>query len=103
MGVYSTKRFPDGLKHRPLHSYIEVYEIPSIENPAYQNDRAVRKNKDELIEYLRDYDSSLQSTDSIEILDFEYGVKILYYHKEGSKPYKTRIYLNKMGDTKCLI
>ena len=62
----------------------------------------LRKNKEELIEYLRDYDSSLKSTDSIEILDFEYGVKILYYHKEGSKPYKTRIYLNKMGDNKLL-
>ena len=68
--------------------------------PPIKTIEQLRKNKDELIEYLRDYDSSLQSTDSIEILDFEYGVKILYYHKEGSKPYKTRIYLNKMGDTK---
>jgi hypothetical protein len=42
-GVYSTERFPGGLKHRLLHSYIEVYEIPSIENPAYQNDRAAQK------------------------------------------------------------
>ncbi|MGB6674185.1 MAG: hypothetical protein WBE34_17290 [Candidatus Nitrosopolaris sp.] len=74
-----------------------LFKIPPIKTIEQ-----LRKNKDELIEYLRDYDSSLQSTDSIEILDFEYGVKILYYHKEGSKPYKTRIYLNKMGDTKLL-
>jgi len=70
--------------------------------PPIKTIEQLRKNKDELIEYLRDYDSSLKSTDSIEILDFEYGVKILYYHKEGSKPYKTRIYLNKMGDNKLL-
>ena len=70
--------------------------------PPIKTIEQLRKNKDELFEYLRDYDSSLKSTDSIEILDFEYGVKILYYHKEGSKPYKTRIYLNKMGDNKLL-
>ena len=70
--------------------------------PPIKTIEQLRKNKDELIEYLRDYDSSLKSTDSIDILDFEYGVKILYYHKEGSKPYKTRIYLNKMGDNKLL-
>jgi hypothetical protein len=68
--------------------------------PPLKTIEQLRKNKDELLEYLLDYDSSLKSTDSIEILDFEYGVKILYYHKEGSKPYKTRVYLNKMGDTK---
>ena len=67
--------------------------------PPLKTIEQLRKNKDELFEYLLDYDSSLKSTDSIEILDFEYGVKILYYHKEGSKPYKTRVYLNKMGDT----
>ena len=70
--------------------------------PPIKTIEQLRKNKDESIEYLRDYDSSLKSTDSIDILDFEYGVKILYYHKEGSKPYKTRIYLNKMGDNKLL-
>jgi len=70
--------------------------------PPIKTIEQLRKNKDELIGYLRDYDSSLKSTDSIDILDFEYGVKILYYHKEGSNPYKTRIYLNKIGDTKLL-
>lgn len=70
--------------------------------PPLKTIEQLRKNKDELFEYLLDYDSSLKSTDSIEILDFEYGVKILYYHKEGSKPYMTRVYLNKMGDTKLL-
>jgi hypothetical protein len=58
----------------------------------------LRSNKEELFEYLRDYDSSLRSTDIIEVVHFEYGIKTLYYHYEGSKPYKTRVYLNKMED-----
>jgi hypothetical protein len=62
----------------------------------------LRTNKDELFEYLRDFDSALRSTDTIEVIHFEYGIKILYYHKEGSKPYKTRVYLNKMEDIDLL-
>lgn len=62
----------------------------------------LRRNKEELFEYLRDFDSSLRSTDTIEVLHFEYGIKILYYHNEGSKPYKTRVYLNKVEDTDSL-
>jgi len=58
--------------------------------------------KEGLFEYLRDFDNSLRSTDTIEVLRFEYGIKILYYHTEGSKPYKTRVYLNKMEDTDLL-
>jgi hypothetical protein len=59
-------------------------------------------NKEELFEYLRDFDNSLRSTDTIEVLHFDYGIKILYYHKEVVKPYKTRVYLNKMEDTDLL-
>ena len=70
--------------------------------PPIKTIEKLRKNKDELCEYLRDYDSSFKPTDSIEILDFEYGLKILYYHNDGNKPYMTRVYLNKMGDTKLL-
>ena len=62
----------------------------------------LRTNKDELFEYLRDFYSALRSTDTIEVIHFEYGIKILYYHKEGSKPYKTTVYLNKMEDTDLL-
>jgi len=62
----------------------------------------LRRNKDELFEYLREFDSSLRSTDTIEVLDFEYGIKVLYYHNEGSKPYRNRVYLNKMEDTHLL-
>lgn len=62
----------------------------------------LRTNKDKLFEYLIDFDSSLRSTDIIEVIHFEYGIKILYYHKEGSKPYKTRVYLNRMEETDLL-
>lgn len=50
-------------------------------------------SKRELYEYLRS-DNSLQPTDSLQIMPFEHGVKVLYYHKNGEKPYKTRVYLN---------
>lgn len=70
--------------------------------PPIKTIEQLRKNKDELFEYLQGYDSSVKPTDTVEILDFEYGVKILYYHKDGNKPYKIRVYLNKMGDTKLL-
>jgi hypothetical protein len=59
-------------------------------------------NRDELFEYLKDYDSSLRSTDAIEIIHFDYGIKMLYYHSGVEKPYKTRVYLNKMEDTDLL-
>lgn len=62
----------------------------------------LRGNKERLFEYLREYDSSLRSTDTIEVVHFEYGIKILYYHSEGTRPYKTRVYLNKMEDTDLL-
>jgi hypothetical protein len=72
-------------------------KIPSIEKIEL-----LRSNKEELFEYLRNYDSSLRSTDTIDVVNFEYGIKILYSHYEGSKPYKTRVYLNKMGDRELL-
>ena len=50
--------------------------------------------KEELYQYLRQEDSSIQSTDKIEMKPFEHGIKIFYYHKDSEKPYKTRVYLN---------
>jgi len=59
-------------------------------------------SKEELLEYLRESENSMQSTDSIEIVPFEHGTKILYYHKDQAKPYKTRAYLNKIEDSDLL-
>lgn len=37
------KEAPLRLKHRLFQSYIEVYEIPFVENSAYQDNRAAQK------------------------------------------------------------
>jgi hypothetical protein len=44
----------------------------------------------------------MQPTDSVEVVPFEHGTKILYYHKDQLKPYKTRAYLNKIEDSDML-
>ena len=59
-------------------------------------------SKEELFQYLKESESSIQSTDSIEIVPFEHGTKIVYYHKDQTKPYKTRVYLNKVEDSDLL-
>lgn len=74
----------------------------SLKIPSIEKIELLRSNKEQLFEYLRNYDTSLRSTDTIDVVNFEYGIKILYYHYEGRKPYKTRVYLNKMGDTELL-
>jgi hypothetical protein len=59
-------------------------------------------NKEELLEYLKEYNGSIRSTDTIEVIPFEYGIKILYYHKNQNKPYKTRVYLSKIENSELL-
>ena len=54
----------------------------------------LKMSKDELYQYLRQEDSSIQSTDKIEMKPFEHGIKIFYFHKDSEKPYKTRVFLN---------
>ena len=65
-------------------------------------DEILKMSKEELFEYLKESESSMQSTDSIEIVPFEHGTKILFYHKDQTKPYKTRAYLNKVEDSDLL-
>jgi len=59
-------------------------------------------SKDELFEYLKEYEESVKPTDSIEVVPFEHGTKILYYHKNEKKPYKTQVYLNRIDDLDLL-
>ena len=54
----------------------------------------MKMSKEELYQYLRQEDSSIQSTDKIEMKPFEHGIKIFYFHKDSGKPYKTRVFLN---------
>ncbi|MBI3640168.1 MAG: hypothetical protein HY223_07630 [Thaumarchaeota archaeon] len=65
-------------------------------------DELLKMSKEELFQYLKESESSMQSTDSIEIVPFEHGTKIVYYHKDQTKPYKTRAYLNKVEDSDLL-
>lgn len=53
----------------------------------------LRMSERELLEYLRETDNSILVTDSIQIMAFEHGIKAIYYHKDSSKPYKTRVFL----------
>ena len=54
----------------------------------------LKMNEEELYQYLRQEDGSIQSTDKIEMKPFEHGIKIFYFHKDSEKPYKTRVFLN---------
>ena len=54
----------------------------------------MKMSKEELYQYLRQEDSSIQSTDKIEMKPFEHGIKIFYFHKDSEKPYKTRVFIN---------
>ena len=65
-------------------------------------DELLKMSKEELFEYLKESEISMQPTDSIEVVPFEHGTKILYYHKDQTKPYKTRAYLNKIEDSDML-
>lgn len=54
----------------------------------------MKMGKEELYQYLRQEDNTIQSTDKIEMKPFELGIKIFYFHKDSEKPYKTKVYLN---------
>ncbi|MDE1876819.1 MAG: hypothetical protein KGH86_08365 [Thaumarchaeota archaeon] len=54
----------------------------------------MKMSKEELYQYLRQEDNTIQSTDKIEMKPFELGIKIFYFHKDSEKPYKTKVYLN---------
>ena len=42
----------------------------------------MKMREEELFEYIRQEDSSIQSTDKIEMKPFEHGIKIFYFHKD---------------------
>jgi hypothetical protein len=75
-----------------------MLRVPKIKSM----DELVKLNKEELFEYLKEYESSVKPTDSIEVVPFEHGTKIVYYHKNQRKPYKTQVYLSKIEDSDLL-
>ncbi len=54
----------------------------------------MKMSKEELYQYLRREDNTIQESDKIEMKPFEHGIKIFYFHKDSEKPFKTRVYLN---------
>jgi hypothetical protein len=65
-------------------------------------DELLKMNKEELFDYLKEYDSLVKPTDSIDVVPFEHGVKVIFYHKNQKKPYRTKVYLNKIEDMNSL-
>lgn len=65
-------------------------------------DELLNMSTTELIEYMKDYDKVVKADDSIKIIHFDYGIKILYYYRNKSKPYRIQVYLNKRVDIDSL-
>ena len=65
-------------------------------------DEILKMSEKELLEYLRETDNSILVTDSIQIMTFEHGIKALYYHRDSTKPYKTRVFLKNVENSDLL-
>ncbi len=57
------------------------------------SDELINMSSDELLNYVRDYDSIVKEDDSIEVVHFKHGIKVLYYHKNERRPYKVQVYI----------
>jgi hypothetical protein len=62
----------------------------------------IKMNKKQLVEYLKDSEISLHPKDSIKVVPFQHGTKVLFYHKGEKNPYKTRVYLPKIDNVDLL-
>lgn len=56
-------------------------------------DEIFRMTEGELLQYLREMDEDIQVSDSIQIVSFDRGIRAFYYHRDSTKPYKTRVFL----------
>ena len=65
-------------------------------------DELLKMSKEDLVQYLRDSEVSVLDSDVISIMHVEHGTKILYFHENETKPYKTRVYLNKTDESELL-
>ena len=72
--------------------------VPKSKSP----DELLSMSKDELYKYLRESEVSAKDTDHFEIIPVKNGTKILYYHLNEKKPYKTRVYLNRVDENELL-
>ena len=65
-------------------------------------DELLKMSKEDLVQYLRDSEVSVLDSDVISIMHVEHGTTILYFHENETKPYKTRVYLNKTDESELL-
>lgn len=65
-------------------------------------DEILGMSQKELLDYLRETDNTLQPTDLVQITPFEHGIKALYYHKDSTKPFKTRVFLKNVENSDAL-
>lgn len=64
-----------------------------------KTDEILSMSQKELLHHLRETDSTLQSSDLVHIIPFEHGVKAMYYHKDSTKPFKTRVFLRNIDNS----
>jgi hypothetical protein len=62
----------------------------------------LRMDKEQLLKYLMESETSVLPTDSIAVVPFRHGTKILFYHKNKGRPYKIRVYLTRIEDVELL-
>ena len=65
-------------------------------------DELLKMSKEELFRYLRESEVSARDTDSFKIVPLKNGTKILFYHLNETKAYKTRVYLNRVDEGELL-
>ncbi|MDE1830110.1 MAG: hypothetical protein KGI25_07290 [Thaumarchaeota archaeon] len=64
-----------------------------------KTDEILGMSQKELLHYLRETDNTLHPSDLVQILPFEHGIKALYYHKDSTKPFKTRVFLKNVDNS----
>jgi hypothetical protein len=62
----------------------------------------LRMDKEQLLNYLMESEISVLPTDSVAVVPFPHGTKILFYHKNQDRPYKIRVYLTRIEDVELL-
>jgi hypothetical protein len=62
----------------------------------------LKMNREQLLQYLKESEISMQPSDSVKFVPLPNATKVLFFHKDQSKPYKTRVYLSRIEETELL-
>ena len=86
----------------PLHQYMLNTRIESkniLRTERKKIEEILEMSHKELLNYLRESDDTLQPTDLVQITPFEHGIRAFYFHKDSSKPFKTRVFLKSIDNS----